>query len=197
MQCLLKRLDYFLGRCRLRVPVVAAFGARQERIGAGVNRLIHVHSCLSLTGDSKFDRTRRARACAASARRALPISPEGRQRSRLLFLRDNPAFRVDEYPVAVAVLACREVIVVRLPFGTDNLTAWQAQQRDDRCQVLEQGNVFRGRRWSCEEYCKWEYQGQSPNAAANRSMSCCRSKYNRTASSVCWRTYDAAILGFI
>jgi hypothetical protein len=82
--------------------------------------------------------------------------------NRLLFLRHDPSCVVHEYAVAVAVPACRDVVVVRLLFGTDDLAAWRTQQHEDGCQILEQRNAFRSRRRSGEERREREYQGRSP-----------------------------------
>src|SRR5258706_16423917 len=82
----------------------------------------------------------------------------------LEFLCDDAAFGVQEYPVAIAVAASRKVVVIRLPFGADDLAARQPQQRDDGCQVLEKRDVVRGRRLLCEERHEWEYQSRSQGA---------------------------------
>src|SRR5574338_20246 len=53
-----------------------------------------------------------------------------------LFLRDDPALRIYEYPIAVPVLAHRQIIVVAEPLHAHHLSARQAEQCDRRGQIL-------------------------------------------------------------
>lgn len=64
--------------------------------------------------------------------------------SLLLLLRNDPAFGVYKYPIAVAVFAGGDVIVVALLDGADNLAAGQAEEGDDGGHVLEECGVFGG-----------------------------------------------------
>jgi len=89
-------------------------------------------------------------------------------------LRDDPACRVHEYPVAAAVLARRDVVGVRLPLGADDLAAWHVQQHDDGRQVLEQREVLRGRQRPCEERRERENQGPYPGMRDQGASHCIR-----------------------
>ena len=63
----------------------------------------------------------------------------------LLFLCNDPALGIHKHPVTVAVVACRDMVVVGLSCGTDDLAAWQAEERDHGCQILEKRRVVRGK----------------------------------------------------
>jgi hypothetical protein len=64
----------------------------------------------------------------------------------LLFLCNHTAFGVYKYLVEITIRARHYVVVVSLPYGTDNLATGQTQQRNHARHVLEQRRVLCGKR---------------------------------------------------
>ena len=93
-----------------------------------------------------------------------------------MFRHDDPALGIDVDPVAAAVLARRDVIVLALLLRAHHLPAGQALQRDHRRQVRGDGNVgsrlIGSQRRPAAQHVGDNYERQAPDRVCSRRFSC-------------------------